>query len=220
MYIVYSLLIALSIPFILLYFAVRGLRNRAYLARWRERLGFVRPGEKAGGVLLHAASVGEYNTASPLIKNLLRRYPDLPLMVTTLTPTGSDRARQDVGDKVFHAYIPLDLATAVGRFFRRTKPKLIIVMETEIWPNLYRQAHRRGIPLLIANARLSETSVARYQWLPGLFADALQSVAWIGAQSTEDAARLIQCGARQQHTDVTGNLKFDLRVSASLMEQG
>jgi len=219
MRILYSLLMALSIPFTLLYFAVRGLQDRSYLARWSERMGFVRPGGKAGGILLHAASVGEYNTASPLIKALLKKYPALPLVVTTLTPTGSERVRRDVGDKVFHAYIPLDLTAAVSRFLDRTRPQLIIVMETEIWPNLYLQAHRRNIPLLIANARLSETSVKRYRPFSRLVTDALRPVAWIGAQSTEDAARMIQCGALAQHTTVTGNLKFDLRVSASLAEQ-
>ncbi len=220
MHILYSLLVALSTPFVLLYFAVRGLRDRAYLARWGERFGFVEAGDRAGGILLHAASVGEYNAASPLIRALLKRYPELPLTVTTLTPTGSERVRQDLGSKVFHAYIPLDLTFAVNRFLNRTKPQLMVVMETEIWPNLYRQAHRRNIPLLIANARLSETSVKHYQWLAGLVRDILQPVAWIGAQSPADAERMIRCGSLPQRTAVTGNLKFDLQVPASLLEQG
>ncbi|GMR15372.1 MAG: lipid IV(A) 3-deoxy-D-manno-octulosonic acid transferase [Gammaproteobacteria bacterium] len=220
MRILYSMLVAFSTPFVLLYFAVRGLRDRAYLARWGERFGFVQPGEKAGGILLHAASVGEYNAASPLIEALLKRYPDLPLIVTTLTPTGSERVSRDLGARVFHAYIPLDLPAAVSRFLSRTKPQLIIVMETEIWPNLYLEAHRRDIPLLIANARLSATSIKCYQRVSGLARNVLQPVAWIGAQSTEDAERMILCGALPQHTAMTGNLKFDLQVPASLLDQG
>lgn len=220
MRILYSLLFTLSTPFILLYFAVRGLRHQAYLSRWGERFGFVQPGNRAGGILLHAASVGEYNAASPLLKALLKQYPNLPLIVTTLTPTGSERIRQDLGDKVFHSYIPLDLPAAVSLFLNRAKPQLIIVMETEIWPNLYFQAQQRSIPLFIVNARLSETSVGRYLRLSRLVRAALQSVAWTGAQSAEDAERLIRCGTRPQHTIVSGNLKFDLQVPAGLSEQG
>lgn len=220
MHFLYSLLVALSTPFVLLYFAVRGMKDRAYRARWGERFGFVQPGDKAGGILLHAASMGEYNAASPLIKALLKKYPGVPLTVTTLTPTGSERVSPDLGDKVFHCYIPLDLPGAVKRFLNRTKPRLIIVMETEIWPNLYLEAHRRKIPVMIANARMSETSIRRYQRFSGFARDVLQPVLWVGAQSAEDAERMIRCGSEPQRTTITGNLKFDLQVPASLLEQG
>ena len=216
MHVLYSLLILLGTPFVLLYFALRGLRDRAYLGRWSERFGFIHKPEKPGGILVHAASVGEFNAASPLIKALLRTYPELPLTVTTLTPTGSERVGRELGDKVFHSYIPLDLPWAVSRFLNRLQPRLIIVMETEIWPNLYRQAQRRDIPLIMANARLSERSVERFQRLSGFVRKTLQTVAWVGAQSKKDAERLLHCGTNPQHTDTTGNLKFDLRVAASL----
>ena len=214
----YSLVIALSTPFILLYFALRGFRDRAYLQRWGERFGFIRHTPKPGGILVHAASVGEFNAASPLIKALLEEYPDLPLIVSTLTPTGSERVKRELGDKVFHSYIPIDLPGAVSRFLGCLQPRLIIVMETEVWPNLYLQAHRLNIPLLMANARLSERSVSRFQQLPGFIGGVLQSVAWVGAQSTGDAERLITCGAGKQRTNTTGNLKFDLDIPASLEE--
>jgi len=216
----YSFLVALSTPFVLLYFALRGIKDRAYLSRWGERFGWVQPGKRAGGILLHAASMGEYNAASPLIRNMLKRYPDLPLIVTTLTPTGSERVNRELGDKVFHCYIPLDLPGAVKRFLNRTKPQLIIVMETEIWPNLYLEAHRRKTPMVIANARLSETSVKHYQRFSGLARDVLKPVLWVGAQSIDDAERMIQCGTDPQRTAMTGNLKFDLQVPASLLERG
>lgn len=215
----YSFLIALSTPFVLLYFALRGLRDRAYLGRWNERFGFIPVHGQQGGILVHAASVGEFNAASPLIKALLKTHPDIPLTVTTLTPTGSDRVRRELGDKVAHSYIPIDLPGAVRRFLSRLQPRLIIVMETEIWPNLYLHSRRLNIPLLMANARLSKRSVKRFQHLPGFARDVLQTVTWIGAQSTADAERLMGCGANHQSVDKTGNLKFDLSVPASLRER-
>ena len=220
MRILYSLLLILLTPFVLIYFGLRGLKDKAYLGRWGERFGFIQPATAAGGILLHAASVGEFNAASPLVRALLKTYPNLPLTVTTLTPTGSDRVKREFGDKVFHVYIPLDLPGVVARFLGRLRPRLLIIMETEIWPNLYLAAHRREIPIVIANARLTETSVRQYLRFPGLIGDALRPVAWIGAQSEQDATRLARCGARPENTEVTGNLKFDLQVSASLVEQG
>ena len=215
----YSFLIAVCTPFILLYFAIRGFRDRAYLGRWSERFGFTLVGGKQGGILVHAASVGEFNAASPMIKALLKTYPELPLTVSTLTPTGSARVKHELGDTVSHCYIPIDLAGAVSRFLERLQPSLIIVMETEIWPNLYLQAQRLNIPLLLANARLSERSRQRFQLVSGFIAETMKSVAWIGAQSSADADRLISCGADTQHVDKTGNLKFDLNTPASLDEK-
>jgi 3-deoxy-D-manno-octulosonic-acid transferase len=178
------------------------------------------PAAAAGGIVLHAASVGEFNAAAPLVKALLKAHPDLPMTVTTLTPTGSERVKREFGDRAFHVYIPLDLPGATDRFLGRLQPRLLIIMETEIWPNLYMAAHNRNIPVIIANARLSDASVRQYLRFPGLIRDALRPVSWVGAQSEQDAARMIQCGALPGSTEMTGNLKFDLQVSASLGEQG
>jgi len=216
----YSILIFLGTPFVMLYFAFRGLRDRAYLGRWHERFGFVKDQCNQGGILVHAASVGEVNAASPLIRALLNTYPDLPMTVTTLTPTGSDRLKREFGDKIFQSYIPVDLPGFVARFLNRLQPRLIIVIETEIWPNLYLHAQQRHIPLLMANARLSERSARRFKLVPGLVAKILQTVSWIGAQSNDDMKRLVTCGAVLQHTHMTGNLKFDQDVPASLEEKG
>ena len=215
----YSFLIVLFTPFVLLYFAVRGFRDNSYLGRWNERFGVVPALDQRGGIWVHAASVGEYNAASPLIRALLKAHPEIPLTVTTLTPTGSERVKRDLGDKVAHSYIPIDLPGSVSRFLKRLQPRMIIVMETEIWPNLYLQSRRLNIPLLMANARLSKRSVERFRHLPGFVGEILQTVAWIGAQSDADAQRLVSCGANLQHIDMTGNLKFDLSVPASLEEQ-
>jgi len=216
---IYSFLIVLSSPLLLLYFAFRGFRDRAYLKRWHERFGFIPADDRRDGIWIHAASVGEFNAASPLIRNLLKRHPEIPLMITTLTPTGSERVRRDLGEKVAHSYVPIDLPGTVRRFLKRLQPRLIIVMETEIWPNLYLQSKHLDIPLIMANARLSKRSVARFQHIPGFVEEVLQTVKWIGAQSDADAGRLAGCGANPQCIEMTGNLKFDLTVSASLEEK-
>lgn len=214
----YSVFIALCTPLVLLYLGLRGIKNRAYLLRWKERLG-VFEASQSGGIVLHAASVGEFNAAFPLIKSLLKTYPDIPLTVTTLTPTGSQRVIDELAGKVLHVYIPLDTAAAVARFYERLKPRLMIMLETEIWPNLYRGAHRRNIPMVMANARLSDNSVKQYRRLRALITPVLAPLSWVGAQSTQDATRLVKCGTRAEVTENTGNLKFDLQVSASLSEQ-
>lgn len=216
----YSILLILGTPLVLLYLAFRGFKDRAYLTRWGERLGFIKAQTISGGIVLHAASVGEFNAAKPLIMALLAAHPELPMTVTTFTPTGSERVRRDLGDKVSHFYIPLDLPGVTGRFLDRLQPQLLLIMETEIWPNLYHGAQRRKIPLVIANARLSRRSSDRFQKLAGFTRQVLQSVTWIGAQSREDRDRLIQCGANPITTDMTGNLKFDLDVPAGLHEKG
>ena len=216
---IYSLLIALATPAVLLYFAFRGLRDSAYLARWGERFGFIPTDGPRGGILVHAASVGEFNAAAPLIRALLKTRPEVPLTVTTFTPTGSARVKREFGDRVSHSYIPIDLAGAVKRFMQRLQPRLIIVMETEIWPNLYFESRRLDIPVLIANARLSATSVRRFSRMPGFAAKVLRCVSWVGAQSSADAERFKACGAKPECTHLTGNLKFDLSVAASLGEK-
>jgi 3-deoxy-D-manno-octulosonic-acid transferase len=219
MRVLYSLLIILITPLVLLYFTFRGFRDRTYLQRWSERFAYIKGQPKSGGILIHAASVGEFNAASPLIKALLKAYPNLQITVTTLTPTGSERVKRELGERVFHTYIPIDLPFSVARFLDRIQPSVIIVMETEIWPNLYLQAQAMKIPLLIANARLSEHSLKRFKHVSGLVGDVLQSVSWFGAQSRDDASRLIRCGANEDHIEMTGNLKFDLNIAASLNEK-
>lgn len=216
----YSFLLLLGTPFVLLYFVIRGLRDQSYFSRWGERFGFLKDTAPNGGILLHAASVGEVNAASPLLKALSKAHPELPLTVTTLTPTGSDRLRREFGEVVFNSFIPLDLPWAVSRFLRRLQPRLIIIIETEIWPNLYLQAKNKGIPLVMVNARLSRRSSNRLGLLSGFTETVLATVSWVGAQTADDAQRLIDCGTKAELTCLTGNLKFDLDIPAGLQEKG
>lgn len=216
----YSVLLYLLMPLVLIYLFLRGLRSRDYLLRWSERFGrFEAPGQD-GGIWVHAVSMGEVNAASTLVKAIAERYPDLPLYITTFTPTGSERVRELFGDTVFHVYSPFDLPGSVSRFFDRLRPRLAIIMETEIWPNLYHEATARGIPSLIANARISDRSFGRYRRLKKLTGAALGRVDRIGAQSETDAERLRTIGAPAERVTVTGNLKFDVKLPPGLLDEG
>jgi 3-deoxy-D-manno-octulosonic-acid transferase len=216
----YTLLIYLATPVVLLYLFLRGLRSPDYLHRWPQRFGRFDPPRKTGGIAVHAVSMGEVNAAGMLVQELVQRYPEDALCLTTLTPTGSARVRDIFGDSVFHVYVPLDLPGSVRRFLDRVQPRLLIIMETEIWPNLYHAASARNIPILIVNARISERSIGGYRRLRRLIADALGRVSAIGAQTPLDRERLLEIGAQEARVTVTGNMKFDLRVPPSLTEQG
>lgn len=216
----YSALLYLLTPLVLLYLFLRGLRDRDYLRRWPERFAHIDTAPAGGGIVVHAASVGEVNAAAGLVHELLRSYPERPFCLTTITPTGSERARALFGDTVNHLYAPLDLPGAVRRFFDRVRPGLVIVMETEIWPNLFHEAGSRGIPLMVANARISRNSFGRYLRFRTFIGAALSRAACIGAQSEQDAERLLSIGSDPERLIVTGNLKFDVRLPVSLTEQG
>ncbi|WP_199099055.1 lipid IV(A) 3-deoxy-D-manno-octulosonic acid transferase [Dyella sp. ASV21] len=208
----YTLAMYLVTPLIMMRLLARGVRYRDYHRRWRERFGFFDMPGVNGSLWVHAVSVGEVNAAEPLIKALRNDYPNAPLVITTVTPTGSERVRQLFGDSVFHVYLPYDLPFAVKRFLRRVRPRLAVIVETEIWPNLYFACRKRGIPLMIVNARLSERSLRGYKPMGGLVAQALGCVRLIAAQSGTDAARYRSLGADPEKIVVTGNLKFDMPV--------
>ncbi len=207
----YSCLISASLPLAFGRLLWRSRTDPAYRQRWPERLGFgpLAPLDRTGSVWLHAVSVGEVNAALPLIAGLQQAYPDLPLLVTTTTPTGSAQLVRQWADRVAHCYLPYDLPGAVRRFFCRQRPRLGIVMETELWPNLFAAAAMANIPLVLANARLSTRSARGYRRWPGLVGPTLARLAAVGAQTTADGARLTALGLPQARLTVTGNLKFD-----------
>ncbi|MGH8033639.1 MAG: lipid IV(A) 3-deoxy-D-manno-octulosonic acid transferase [Lysobacterales bacterium] len=207
-------------PFLLLHLAVRGLRDSDWLRRWGERFALYRQPIPPGGIIVHAASIGEVNAATPLIRALRVRFPELTLTVTCFTPTGSERIRTLFPTDVHHVYLPLDLWGAVRRFLSHLRPRLLVVMETELWPNLFFAARQYRIPVLLVNARISDTSFSAYQRLRPLLKATLKAVSRIAAQSEVDARRLEKLGAPADRIEVTGNLKFDLSLPTGLHEQG
>ena len=197
----------------------RGLRDRSYWRAFPERFGFGAP-RAPHGVWMHAVSVGEVQACAPLVSALARRHPQLPLTVTTFTPTGAARARALFGNLAQVRYLPYDLPCAVRRFFRRVQPRLAVIFETELWPNLYRECGRRRVPLVLASARVSERSAGRYKRLGALFRATLSEAAVVAAQAASDAERFRALGADAASTHVTGNIKFDFELPEGTLERG
>jgi 3-deoxy-D-manno-octulosonic-acid transferase len=169
---------------------------------------------------VHAVSVGEVQASAPLVHALLERFPDVTLVVTTGTATGRARARGLFKERVDIRYVPIDLPGSVRRFFQRTNPALAVILETEIWPNLYHSCGRLGIPLVLASARISPRSVKSYRRLVGLFRQTLSHGIFIAAQSEQDAERFRSIGASSERTHVVGNIKFDFTLPPSIESQG
>jgi 3-deoxy-D-manno-octulosonic-acid transferase len=192
----------------------RGFRQGEYFQRWNERYAVYGDAPHAATVWVHAVSVGEVNAAAPLVNALRTRRPDLKFLVTSITPTGSARIRALWGDKVEHVYLPYDLPGAVSRFLRHYRPKLALVLETELWPNLLFGCRDHGVPAYIVNARLSERSLRGYRVLRPLLQRSLRTLRAVLAQSQDDAARFVRLGADADTTLVSGNLKYDVAVGA------
>jgi len=215
----YSLVIRLALPISLYYLIWRGLRQSEYFARWSERFALYRGEGLRECLWIHAVSVGEVNAAAPLLQALRERYPEQALLVTTTTPTGSARVRALWGDSVRHVYLPYDLPGAVRNFLAHFQPRLALVMETEIWPNLFAELQRRDVPVIIANARLSERSLKGYRPIAPLVRLTMATIDCVAAQSAADAERYRKLGARAASVQVTGNLKYDLPLPEGIVEQ-
>ena len=220
MRLVYVLLIYLLAPVVIAMEAWRALWNPEYRGRLGQRMGFDGPEPPAPCLWVHGVSVGEVQAAAALIRALRETFPELPVVVTTVTPTGAQRARALFGDTVFHCYLPYDLPGAVRRFLDRTRPRVAIIMETEIWPTLYHALGTRGIPLVMASARVSTRSVDRYRHLASLFRKTLSHGILIGAQTAADAERFRRIGAAPDRVRVTGNVKYDMEIPAASVEAG
>jgi 3-deoxy-D-manno-octulosonic-acid transferase len=215
---IYTALLRLLLPFALLRLYWRSLKSPGYRKRIGERLalGSAPPSVQ---VWIHAVSVGEVQAAEPLIRYLLNRQPSVRVLVTTTTPTGAERLREHFGDRVPHRYTPFDLPGIVERFLSHAAPSLVIVMETEIWPNTLAACSTRGIPVILANARLSERSARGYRRLAQLTRETVRRFDLIAAQAEPDARRFISLGAAPERVQVTGSIKFDVRQAASLLAQ-
>ncbi len=216
----YSLLIYCAVPFAFAVVLWRGLRDRGYWQGLGERFGWGRSLCSAPAIWLHAVSLGEMSAAAPLVRTLRSRYPENPLVLTTATVTGRARARGLFGDTVDARFLPYDTPGAVARFLDRVRPRLAIIMETELWPNLFQECERRGVPLVLASARLSAKSVSRYRRLGRLFRGMFSASSLIAAQTALDAERFVAIGAQSARTHVMGNIKFDMELSAGVIDQG
>ena len=220
MRIAYDLLTWLLAPVYACYWFFRGITNRSYWDRFGQRFGFGYPRLHRGSIWLHAVSVGEVQAAVPLVRALMRRYPDRVMLITTVTPTGAARVRAQFGNSVQHCYIPFETPYAVNRFFDSVNPKIALIMETEIWPNLYQECGQRKIPLVLVSARISPKSVNSYRRFLPLFRDTLSHGIVIAAQSEMDADRFRSLGAAEERTTVVGNIKFDIELPDDLEKSG
>jgi 3-deoxy-D-manno-octulosonic-acid transferase len=215
----YGLLVHLAVPIAFAVVVLRGLRDRGYWQGLPERFGFGAAPRTRPSLWLHAVSLGEVTAAAPLVRALLARYPHTPLVLTTATPTGRARAQALFGAAVDVRFLPYDTAASIDRFLGCIDPEIAVILETELWPNLFDGCARRAVPLLLASARISAKSAARYRRFAGLFAGMLGAVT-VAAQTTADAERFIALGAEPRRTSVVGNVKFDIEVGPAVLERG
>ena len=215
----YTVLLYCAVPVIVVRLWLRARKAPAYAKRIGERFALSLPAFKQGGIWLHAVSVGESIAAAPLVKALRQQYPELPITMTCMTPTGSERIQSLFGHSVQHCYLPYDLPLASKRFLKRLQPRLAIVMETELWPNHIHQCARLNIPVVLANGRLSARSARGYGRFPKLVTPMLKQISALAVQSEIEAQRFIDLGARPETVTVTGSIKYDLRVADDLPAQ-
>ncbi|MFD0966576.1 lipid IV(A) 3-deoxy-D-manno-octulosonic acid transferase [Seminibacterium arietis] len=215
----YTVLMYLIQPFVLLFMLLRSIKSPNYRKRLPERYGIYHKltALQPNGIIIHAASVGEVIAATSLIKKIQQNYPHLPITVTTVTPTGSERVKSAFGDSVFHVYLPYDLPYSIQKLIQFVQPKLCIVIETEIWPNLIHQLYLRQTPFIIANARLSARSSQRYALVKNIIQPILQEITLIAPQDKISEKRYLQLGYNSLKLKLTGNIKFDLVIKNKLL---
>ena len=191
---IYSALLYLAMPLVMLRLFLRARKAPAYRQRWRERFGFFPGLPKDKPIIwVHSVSVGETIASAPLVRELLERYSQHRILITTMTPTGSDRVKALYGDlldhRVEHVYYPYDLPDVQNRFLNRVKPELALIIDTELWPNTIAACHKRNIPLIIVNARLLERSARGYARLQRLVSNMLKQITTVACQNKDDGDR-------------------------------
>ncbi|MCB1774580.1 MAG: lipid IV(A) 3-deoxy-D-manno-octulosonic acid transferase [Gammaproteobacteria bacterium] len=219
MRLLYTVLLTVLTPIVVLRLLLRSLRAPAYRRRLAERFGFFPRPSRWGGIWIHAVSVGEVQAIVPLVRELLAKHPRVPIMLTTTTPTGSERVREQFGTQVDHVYFPYDLPWSLSEFIRRVRPRVLLMVETEIWPNLLFDCRRHGIYTVLANARLSERSARGYARLGAFTRETFGRIDCVAAQAEADAERFRRLGVAADRVSVTGSVKFDMRIPASLAER-
>lgn len=206
---IYTVLLYFLIPVYFIRLLIRGASNKDYLFRWNERLGLGKliPSKNKKIIWIHAVSVGEVNASIPLLRKLMQDYAEMEFLVTTTTPTGSDLLLKKMGSRVKHQYIPIDLPICINQFLDRWNPKMLIILETEIWPNLISACKERGIYSSLVNARLSEKSKIKYLRFKSVISPVIANIDIILAQYKSDASRFKEIANREVF--LCGNLKFD-----------
>ncbi|MEZ7818023.1 MAG: 3-deoxy-D-manno-octulosonic-acid transferase [Candidatus Azotimanducaceae bacterium] len=215
----YRILLWLALPIVYVRLLLRTRREPAYAARRGERFGRVPVSINPGAIWFHTVSAGESIAAAPLISKMINSLPEQNFLVTTMTPTGSEQVLQRLGDSVDHCYAPYDFTFAVGNFLRTTQPRMLVLMETEIWPNLIMQAKAQDIPVLLINARMSERSARGYQRISWLSRPVLGAISHIACQSAEHMQRFVDLGVDAEKVSVLGSVKYDLQLPERLLKQ-
>ena len=217
MRLMYHTLTYILLPFLVLFWFAKSLLNKSYLDRLTQRFGFGYPKLNSGSIWIHAVSVGEVQASIPLVNELRQHYPYKEIIITTVTPTGSKQVKNIFKDAVRTSYIPFETNFAIKNFFNSIKPSVALIMETEIWPNLYKECGSRGIPLILVSARISEKSLINYKRFLPLFRDTLSHGILIAAQSQIDADRFLALGASKDRTWIMGNIKFDFKLPEEIL---
>ncbi len=217
---IYRVILLLLLPILLLALLFRSISDSKYRKRLSERLGFF-PNtvsdqkNNKGGIVVHAASVGEVIALTPFVEQLLQQYPHLTITITTFTPTGSAQVKKQFSNRVQHSFLPLDIYPCTQLFLARLQPKLMIFMETELWPNLISQCASKKIKLLLINGRLSANSMKSYQKISAIIQPTLNHFDKILCQSSDNLANFVKLGAHTDQCQMSGNLKFDISINAS-----
>jgi 3-deoxy-D-manno-octulosonic-acid transferase len=217
---IYTCIFYFLLPFLFIRLYLRGFKNPDFRKRWSERLAIYHQAHEKNVIFFHAVSVGEVESIFPLIKQMLQQQPELKILMTTTTPTGSARVKAVMGEKVQHVYLPYDIPSLLQHFLNHFKPRLAVIVETEIWPNLFALCQENNIPLVIINARLSQSSYQGYQKIAALTKPALNNLTAIATQTQEDADRFVALTGDKDKVQAIGNIKFDLDVDASVIAQG
>ncbi|EKE00583.1 MAG: hypothetical protein ACD_21C00324G0004 [uncultured bacterium] len=216
---VYNLLLYLVLPFLPLRLFWKSRKNNAYRLRIAERFAFFDFPALKGSIWVHAASVGESISAAPLIQELLHSYPDTTIVVTTMTPTGADRIRKIFNNRVLQLYVPYDYPFAVKRFLHHLNPRILILIESELWPNILHYSAMRGIPIVLANACLSDKSFSGYKKIRPFIRSMLNHITTVATQSKADAEKFVVLGLDPQKAFISGNVKFDLKLPDDITSQ-
>ena len=214
----YTLLLWLALPIVMIRLGLRAARSPGYRGRIAERFGGGTADESSCDVWIHAVSVGEVNAATPLVQRLLDEKHNLDVLITTMTPTGAQQVVDAFGNQVRHRFAPYDYPFAIRRFLDRFSPKLLVLMETEIWPNMIRLCHQQAIPVVMANVRLSARSAKGYRSVLPLVREGLNQISLFATQSEADRQNLLTLGVAESRTHRTGSMKFEIKMPASVNE--